>query len=603
VIFVKLFSPWALWFLSFLPLVVLMYILKQKFEERQVGSIYLWQQALKDIEVNTPWQRLKKNLLLLLQLLSVLLLVFALSDPYLHAGGGSYSNLVIVIDNTGSMNARLEGGTRLEKAKKLAEEQLERSGKKSNITLLTVEKDPRVLLGKTTDRAEAVASIRAIEPGNFSGNINDSVSLVKALVKQYEGNSYKAVFYTDSPVETGDLNAQVVSVVSQLLNVSLDHISWSEDNGKLIVLVRATNRSKEVLQREISLYGNDKVLEIKDIELQPGETKAVYFEGISADAGNIWAELTEKDDLEQDNQVYGVVRLNKPVKALLVSKSNVFIEKAMANIKGVELYKTNPDEEAAEGYDLYIFDSFTPARLPASGSILLVNPGPGNGVAEVGAELEGGSPEILKHSLTKYTEHADFTVSRVKSMELPYWAESLMNIKGRTAVFAGEQKGRKTAVIGFDLHNSDFVLTTEFPIFMYNLVSYLAGIDREETAAYLCGDQIELVLDPEAGEASVKVPGGEEYRVELAYPMLPFDRTGQSGIYELKQKIGDESSTSGFAVNFPVESESAGYTAAAETNATQTKAVAQGGTRLQQWLLGIMLLVAAVEWVVYIRGH
>lgn len=600
----RLFSPWALWFLSFLPLVVLMYILKQKFEERQVGSIYLWQQVLKDIEVNTPWQRLKKNLLLFLQLLSVLLLVFALSDPYLHTGGGTYSNLVIVIDNTGSMNARLEGGTRLERAKEMAEELLRSSGKNSNITLLTVERNPRVLLGKTTDREEAAASIRAIEPGNFSGNISDSISLVRAIVKQYDGSSYKAVFYTDSPVETGDLNAQVVSLASELLNVSLDHISWSEDNGKLIVLVRATNRSKEALQREISLYGNDRVLDIKDIELQPGETKAVYFEGITADVGYLWAELTEKDDLEQDNQVYGAVRLTKPVKALLVSESNVFIEKAMANIKGMELYKTNPDEEAAKGYNLYIFDSFTPSKLPASGSILLVNPSAGNEVAEVGAEVEGGSSEVLKHSLTKYVENADFTVSKLKSMELPYWAESLIDIKGRTAVFAGEQKGRKAAVIGFDLHNSNFVLTTEFPIFIYNLTAYLTGMEREDTAAYVCGDQIDLTLDPEAGAADVKAPDGENYKLELTYPMLPFDKTGLSGIYELKQRIEDAESTTGFAVNFPVESESAGYAAAIpEKQSIHEKAEAQGGTRLQQGLLIILLLMAAVEWVVYIRGY
>ncbi len=600
----RLFSPWALWFLSFLPLVVLMYILKQKFEERQVGSIYLWQQVLKDIEVNTPWQRLKKNLLLFLQLLSVLLLVFALSDPYLHAGGGSYTNLVIVIDNTGSMNARLEEGTRLERAKKMAEELLHSSGKNTNITLLTVERNPRVLLGKTNDREEAAASIRTIEPGNYSGNINDSVSLVRAIVKQYEGSSYKTVFYTDSPVETGDLNAQVVSLASELLNVSLDHISWSEDKGKLIVLVRATNRSKEALQREISLYGNDRILDIRDIELQPGETKAVYFEGVSADVDYLWAELTQKDDLEQDDQVYGVVRLTKPVKALLVSESNVFIEKAMANIKGVELYKTNPDGEAAEGYDLYIFDSFTPSKLPGSGSILLVDPSADNGVAEVGAEMEGGSPEVLKHSLTKYVEHADFTVSKLKSIELPYWAESLMDIKGRTAVFAGEQKGRKIAVIGFDLHNSNFVLTTEFPIFIYNLTAYLTGMDREDTAAYVCGDQIDLILDPEAGEAEVKTPDGESYKVELTYPMLPFDKTGQSGIYQLKQRIEDTGSTSGFAVNFPVESESIDYAAAIpETQDINEKAGDQRGMRLQQGLLVILLLMAAVEWVVYIRGY
>jgi hypothetical protein len=600
----RLFSPWALWFLSFMPLVVLMYILKQKFEERQISSIYLWQQVLKDIEVNTPWQKLKRNLLLFLQLLSILFLVFALSDPYVYTKGGLYSNLVIIIDNTGSMNASFEGSTRLEHAKQLAEEMINHSGTKANITLLTVERSPKVEIGKTTDKGEAVSKLRAIDPSNSSGSINDAVTLVRAMVKQYEGNAgYKAVFYTDSPVDTEDLNAEVVSLASELQNVSLDYISYSNDNGKLTALVRATNRSKVSLAREISLYGSDKVLDIKNIELPAGETKTVYFENISTNAPYLWAELTEKDDLEEDNQVYGVVRYTKPSKVLLISSSNVFIEKALSNIKGLELYKTNPGEDIEEGYDLYIFDSIAPAELPESGSVLLLNPPSGNGIVEVGAELQGGAADIDKHPITKYMENADFTVSKLKDMEVPFWSDVLISVGGKPAALSGEYKGRETAILGFDLHNSDFALTTEYPIFIYNLAAYLMGIDAEGRTAYVCGDSIDLNPNPEAKEASVKDPAGEIHRLELTYPMLPFEKTERFGVYELTQKLDQTEKISSFAVNFPVESESVNNKQIPEAQKASAAGTATGGTGLQNWLLGLLLLAAAVEWVVYIRGY
>ncbi len=600
-----LFSPWALWFLSFMPLVVLMYILKQKFEERQISSIYLWQQVLKDIEVNTPWQKLKKNLLLFLQLLSILFLVFALSDPYLNTGRGTFSNLVIVIDNTGSMNARYEGGTRLAKAKELAEEMINRSGARANITLLTVDRSTRVEIGKTTDKGEAISKLKDINPGNSSGNINDSISLVKAMVKQYEGSSaYKAVFYTDSQVDTEDLNAEVVSLASELQNASLDYISYSVDNGKLTALVRASNRSDTPLEREISLYGNDKVLDIKDVEIPAGETITVYFEGISADASYIWAELTEKDDLVEDNQVYCVLNFTKPGKILLVSASNVFMERALSNIEGLELYKTNPDADIEEGYDLYIFDSIMPSVLPGSGSILLVNPSPGNGIIEVGAELQGGIADIESHPITKYMDNADFTVSKLKDMEAPFWADVLIKAGENAAAFSGEYKGRRMAVIGFDLHNSDFALTTEYPIFMYNLAAYLVGIDTEGKTSYVCGDAIDLNPDPEADEVKIVDPAGTVHRPELTYPMLPFDKTGQFGIYEMTQKVEDAEMVTSFAVNFPAETESVnGKPAASVAQETSEAGNAPGGTRLQEWFLGLLLLAAAVEWVVYIRGY
>ncbi|MGE5678817.1 MAG: vWA domain-containing protein [Pseudomonadota bacterium] len=601
----RLFSPWALWLLASLPVIILMYILKQKFEERKVGSIYLWQQVLRDIEVNTPWQRLKRNLLLYLELLAVLILVFAVSDPYVNAGGRLYSNLVIVIDNTGSMNSRYGDGTRLEKARELAEEMIESSGTDANITLLTVGRSPRVELGKARDKGEAVARLRAVSPGNSSGDINDSVSLVRAIVKQYEGNSgYKAVFYTDSPVNTGDLNAEVISMSSELSNASLDYISYSEEKGKLKVLVRATNRSKEPMTREISLYGDDRVLDIRNVLLQAGKTETVYFDEIALDASYIWAEYTEEDDLLQDNRVYGVVRSAEPKKALLVSESNVFIEKALSAVKGLELYKTNPGEDIEEGFDLYIFDSDAPAKLPGSGGILLIGPVTGNGLVEVGGELEGGFADIQQHPLTRFMENAAFTVSGMKRIEAPFWADVLVKVRGNAAVLAGEYKGRKAAVIGFDLHDSDFALTTEYPIFVYNLAAYLAGMDTGENRSYLCGDSVDLNPVPEAEKLTIKDPEGRLFEPELVYPMLPFDDTDQAGIYEVIQKTAADERLSSFAVNFPVQSESTGYESVGkEAQEAQAAKVVRGGMRLRGWLIGLLLLAAAAEWVVYIRGY
>ena len=601
----KLFSPWALWFLSFMPLVVLMYILKQKFEEQQIGSIYLWQQVLKDIEVNTPWQKLKKNLLLLLQLLCILLLVFALSDPYIFTGGGMYSNLVIVIDNTGSMNAKYQGSTRLAKAKQLAGEMINRSGANANISLLTVERSPRVEIGKTTDKGEAESRLRAIKPGNSSGNINDSVSLVRAMVKQYEeSSSYKAVFYTDSPVDTEDLNAEVVSLASELTNVSLDYISYSIDNEKLTALVRATNRSDEPFDREISFYGGDRILGIKDVRLPARETVTVYFKEMPADVPYIWAELTEKDDLEEDNQVYSVVKPAKLRKVLLMSEGNVFMEKALSNINGLELYKTNPGEDLDEGYDLYIFDSALPSILPKSGSILLLNPPEGNGIIEVGEEVEGGIADILMHSITKYMDNANFTVSKLKSMKAPFWSDVLIGVNGNSAVLSGEYNGRKTAVIGFDLHNSDFALTAEYPIFVYNLTAYLAGMDTGGRTSYICGDPIDLIPDPEVREALVTDPEGVVHKLKLTYPMQLFDKTAQYGVYRLTQSTEESERVSSFAVNFPVESESVNIREfTSEDQKTSEAGSVLGGIRLQEWLICFLLLFAAVEWVVYIRGY
>jgi hypothetical protein len=601
----RLFSPWALVFLLFIPLVILMYILKQKFEEREVSSVYLWHQVLKDIEVNTPWQKLKKNLLLFLQLLLIILFVAALSDPFVYMKGGLYSNVVIVIDNTGSMNTRYENSTRLEHAKKLAEEAVRNMETRANITLVTMGKNPKVELGKTSDRTEAIEKIRAIRGGNSSGNINDTVSLVEAIVKQYEGeSSYKAVFYTDSFVDTGDLNAEVVAITSEAENASLDYIAYSREDDSLKVMVRVSNRSKNPLNREISLYGNEKVLDIKDVELLPGETKTVYFEGVPGDGTYLWAEFTESDDLEEDNAIYGVIQGEKSKKVLLVSQGNIFMEKVLLNIDGIELYKTNPGEELAEGYDLYIYDSNNPEVLPERGSLLFLNPNEGNGIFESLGETEGGMAEVESHFITKYMNNAFFAVSKLKNLETPYWADVLIKVNSKPAVIAGEYKGRKTAAIGFDLNNSDFVLTPEYPIFMYNLTGYLVGLDLEGKASFISGEEIDMNILPDASEAYVKDPTGKTYELELVYPMLPFAGTDKTGIYQVVQKLPDIEKVSSFAVNFPIDTESGSMEqSAAAVERASEPGKASGGTRLQHWIIVLVLILAAAEWMVYIRGY
>lgn len=601
----RLFSPWALVFLLFIPPVILMYILKQKYEEREVSSTYLWDQVLKDIEVNTPWQKLKKNLLLFLQLLIIIFLVAALSDPFIYMKGGMYSNLVIVIDNTGSMNTRYESGTRLEHAKKLAEETVKNMETKANITLVTMEKEPKVELVKTSDRTEAIGRIRAIRGTNSSGNINDAVSFVEAMVKQYEGESnYKAVFYTDSFVDTGDLNAEVAAITSEAENASLDYIAHSREDDSLRVMVRVTNRSKNPLNREISLYGNEKVLDIKNVELLPEETKTVYFDGVPGDGTYLWAEFTEDDDLTEDNAIYGVIQKEKSQKVLLVSQGNIFVEKVLSNIDGIELYKTNPGEELAEGYDLYIYDSNNPEVLPERGSLLFINPMEGNGIYEPLGETEGEMAEIETHHITKYMDNAFFTVSKLKNIETPYWADVLIRVNGKPAAVAGEYKGRKTAFIGFDLHNSDFALTPEYPIFMHNLMGYLVGLGPEGKSSFISGEEIDMNILPDASEAFVKDPTGKTHKLELVYPMLPFAETDETGIYQVVQKFPDSEKVSSFAVNFPTDTESGSKeqsTAAAEKASEPGKT--SGGTRLQHWIIVLVIILAAAEWMVYIRGY
>src|SRR5438046_360754 len=113
----KFLLPAAFAFAAAIPVVVVFYLLKRKRVLRLVSSTLLWQRFLAETQANAPFQRLRHNWLLLLQLLLLLLAVFAIARPF-FAGQTKPSQLkVVILDASASMQAVDEKPSRLEKAR------------------------------------------------------------------------------------------------------------------------------------------------------------------------------------------------------------------------------------------------------------------------------------------------------------------------------------------------------------------------------------------------------------------------------------------------------------------------------------------------------
>src|SRR5215472_1193782 len=84
-------------------LIVVMYILKLRRKDVVVSSTFLWRQVIRDVQANAPFQKLRKNLLLLLQLLAAALIILALSGPFLRLFALGGRNIILVVDTSASM--------------------------------------------------------------------------------------------------------------------------------------------------------------------------------------------------------------------------------------------------------------------------------------------------------------------------------------------------------------------------------------------------------------------------------------------------------------------------------------------------------------------
>src|SRR5512133_3653723 len=94
----SLVTPLALLFALLAIPIVLLYLLRLQRREQPVSSTLLWRQVTLDREANTLWQKLRRNLLMVLQLLTLAFLVFALVRPFLFVPSTLSGRLVVLLD-------------------------------------------------------------------------------------------------------------------------------------------------------------------------------------------------------------------------------------------------------------------------------------------------------------------------------------------------------------------------------------------------------------------------------------------------------------------------------------------------------------------------
>src|SRR6201987_5514257 len=96
-------APAAFLFAAALPVVVVFYLLKRKRVVKLVSSTVLWQKFLAETQASAPFQKLRKNWLLILQIILLTLAVLALTRPYFAAHAKPAQLRVIILDASASM--------------------------------------------------------------------------------------------------------------------------------------------------------------------------------------------------------------------------------------------------------------------------------------------------------------------------------------------------------------------------------------------------------------------------------------------------------------------------------------------------------------------
>ncbi len=179
------YSLGGAWLFLLMGPLVLLYFLKLRRPRQEVPSLVLWRQVLNDNRVNSPLQKFKRNLLLLLQLLLLCAIVLAAMQPYMRGNVADVQRLPILIDTSASMGAldRAGGVSRLEAARQQVHRMIDGLGSKQEIALITYSRTARKLTDFTSNKRILREALDSLVVEDVPSDIEDALRMTAALAQ------------------------------------------------------------------------------------------------------------------------------------------------------------------------------------------------------------------------------------------------------------------------------------------------------------------------------------------------------------------------------------------------------------------------------------
>lgn len=615
-------SPWflapgLLWFLALIPVIILLYLLKLRRTRVVISSTLLWFRSLHDLTANAPFQKLRKNLLLLLQIIAVLLIAFALARPFLRTEGSAGRTLCLLIDHSTSMQTVENGGTRLEQAKDRALDLIGEMGGSDRMMVVVFARSAQVLCELTDDRGRLRLAVNSIEPTDAATHLDDALLVAQSLTLARE--DIDAVILSDGKVSgLEELTARDYRVTFSRIGQQRNNagiVGFSEralpdrdDVRQTFVLVH--NEAEEPLDSTVTLRLNGETLGVQTVQADPGEDGEVLFEHGPLGAGSLYAQLDVSDALEADNDAWLALRPASKVKVLIVgiaeSPAAYFLQRVFAHEPQVELTRTAPsDYSGQEEADLVVFDGIVPQGVPltAESAVYIGAPPPDSGISATG-EIE--NPPIVavyeRHPLMRFLNPENVNIARARRVSLPDGTREIVSTEGAPLVVDASRDGKRIVYLAFDIADSDWPLRLSFPLFFQNLVHWAPRATLGGATMTAVGEPIAIPPHPEGGEATVTRPDGSTGTVRLNPDGATFyGATYDAGVYRVdstgKQLV--------FAVSLADRVESSIAPAASLTLGRADIAAEEGAVRQVRefwwWLALAALSVLVCEWWIYSR--
>ena len=547
----NLLHPIALLWASLAVPIVVFYILKIRMRRVPVSTIMFWREIFEETQPRSIWQKLRHLLSLLIQLAFLALIVFALAEPIFRWEIREARRIVLVIDNSASMNAVDVAPNRLAKAKEAAREIIEGLRSRDELAILSAGTLPQVQCGLTGHQKTLRDRLEAIPPGDGPTRVKETVELARRLLSDQPNR--KIIVFSDGGFEGVDTltKAEDVRLVAiggeKTGNVGITQFQTRRsllDPVGYQILAEVRNDSDEAIETRLELELDGRPVDVVPIKLEANGVWSQVFEKASPEGGTLVAKLNRADLFPLDNEARAILPRREVQSVTLLTEGNLFLQMVFRANPLVDLTIAKTFDAKAPRTAVTVFHKTVPAKLPP-GNLLVIEPAGSCDLWTVGETLQ--NPIVTKQDkdspLLAHVRLDNILMPEARKIVFAkgVQAKPLVTALSGDPLFSWiDRPEGKVLVLTVDLDKGDLPLQTAFPIMVANALGWFAGTKGDLRESLATGSVSEVELPRSLASLTsivLRSPDGKEKILPVSGGKTTVGPLDRKGIWSLTKPV------------------------------------------------------------------
>ena len=448
-------NPAALWILALIIPVILLYLLKRKRQDRIVPSTLLWKQVLDDTQAYTPFQKLRSNLLLLLQILIIVIFTALMAQPYFAGVTRHSRKWILILDHSASMEALDDKPNRFEAARKKIRETLSSIPPVDEVMLVSVASEASILQNFTLSHDAIERRLNELNTDDVAADWNQVLLVLKPLLRDSpKPGLWIASDFANFPSDRmGVLRFNPLPVGKTNDNIGITHAAIEASPQSLqeqLLYFQVKNFSSQQRSAEMQVQSNNDPLDAFEFLLQPNGIAEKTIRITITAPTQLKILLKPEDSFPIDNDF---VLLTKPK-----AKVPVRLEIASPFLK--HALEVLPAITTTLNGGIKISES-----MQSEPGIYFLS-GRGDRMSSIVQWNQASAP-------MRFIDAGLWRISNYQVFAIPSGAQSLIETSEGSVGYMEDAGAKRRILLGFKIEDSNLPLLAGFPIFMANALNWI----------------------------------------------------------------------------------------------------------------------------------